>query len=265
MKSIHKDLESSVISSGQLSATSNKNKNKLKKIVSSLLGKRRNKKMRLEKSTIKINFNKNLKESRLNLTEKNLLTSTKTFNSSNHFSIDFSCEDVYSDFSDGSFMSLETTILNSSLSSISSMESIDSSKIYSPSNDKPLIYSKFCPLISSSRTSLIINQKIETDFSSSRKLKPFKTSRIKSLINESKKAKLTLDEPIASFNNITLNNSCKYYLIDDSNFYSSINSDNSENKYSSTLLSIKTFKRRSKIKFLNFSEFINNKIYGIYF
>ena len=95
MKSIHKDLESSVISSGQLSATSNKNKNKLKKIVSSLLGKRRNKKMRLEKSTIKINFNKNLKESRLNLTEKNLLTSTKTFNSSNHFSIDFSCEDVY--------------------------------------------------------------------------------------------------------------------------------------------------------------------------
>ena len=56
MKSIHKDLESSVISSGQLSATSNKNKNKLKKIVSSLLGKRRNKKMRLEKSTIKIQW-----------------------------------------------------------------------------------------------------------------------------------------------------------------------------------------------------------------
>ena len=108
---------------------------------------------------------------------------------------------------------------------------------------------------------MIINQKIETDFFLSRKLKPFKTTRIKSLINESKKSKLTLEEPISSFNKISLNNSFKYYLIDDS----SINSDNSENKYSSPLLSIKTFKRRSKLKYLNFSEFINNKIYGIYF
>jgi hypothetical protein len=259
IKSINKELESS----DQLSATSIKNK--LKKIISSLLGRKRNEKMCLEKSTIKANFNENLKDSELNLTEKNLLTSTKIFNSSNYYSIDFLHEGVYSDFSDGSFMSLETTILNSSLLSISSMESIDFSRFYSPFNDKPLIHSKFCPLISSSRTSLIINQKIETDFSLSRKLKPFKTSRIKNLINESKKAKLTLDEPIASFNKITLNNSFKYYLINDSNFYSSINSDNSENKYSSTLLSIKTFKRRSKLKYLNFSEFINNKIYGIYF
>lgn len=276
IKSSPNDLENSVISLDQQQQSSASIKNKLKKKINSSLGRKRNKKVCLEKSTIKTSFNDDLKDSGLNLTEKNLLSSTTIFNSSNYYSIDFLHEGFYSDnsdFSDDSFMSLETTKLNSSLSSISSMESIVSSK----NNDSTTLNDinsdidfKFHPLISSSRTSLIINQQVKSNFALSRKLTPFKTSSRKSLLNESKRVKLTLDEPISNFNEIEFNNLCKSYsidiydkLYDSNNFDSSINSNNiSENKYSSTLLSIKN---GSKLKCLNFSEFLKNEIYNSYF
>jgi hypothetical protein len=273
IKSSPNDLENSVINLDQQQQSSASIKNKLKKKINSSLGRKRNKKICLEKSTIKTSFNDDLKDSGLNLTEKNLLSSTTIFNSSNYYSIDFLHEGFYSDnseFSDDSFMSLETTKFNSS---ISSMESIVSSK---NNNDSTLndinsdIDLKFHPLISSSRTSLIINQQVKSDFALSRKLTPFKTSSRKSLLNESKRVKLTLDEPISSFNEIEFNNLCKCYsidiydkLYDSNNFDSSINSNNiSQNKYSSTLLSIKN---ESKLKCLNFSEFLKNEIYNSYF
>ena len=278
IKSSANDLENSVINldhhhqQQQQQQSSASIKNKLKNKINSSLGRKRNKKVCLEKSTIKTSFNDDLKDSGLNLTEKNLLSSTTIFNSSNYYSIDFLHEGFYSDnsdFSDDSFMSLETTKLNSSLSSISSMESIASSK-YNDSTLNEISSFKFHPLISSSRTSLIINQQVKSNFALSRKLTPFKTSSRKSLLNESKRVKLTLDEPISNFNEIEFNNLCKSYsidiydkLYDSNNFDSSINSNNiSENKYSSTLLSIKN---GSKLKCLNFSEFLKNEIYNSYF
>ena len=164
--------------------------------------------------------------------------------------------------------------MNSSLSSISSLESVDSAKEESTLQEtkmdcsfKYAKRSRFHPLLTSSKVSLVnkSKSKISSDFALNKKLTPFKTSSRRSLLNESKRTAINLEESITSNVTTSLNDSdfsCKCYTIDIYEKIYSLSSDSmltNRNTSSSTLLSLNDKKR------LTFNEFIKNEIYSNYF